>query len=135
MSWQYFLIPVPAGAVFTNEAMEEMNRWWDQHPIFRRPRGSISLCRDVEYRDYVLRMNATDQADANLEGISIAPAEITFDIMGWSDRIDVISDFMKFCQSKWPCELFEQTKRQRMTPEEYRVRMHKTFDYPSSREP
>jgi len=130
MSWQYFLVPVPVGATFPAEALGKMDRWWDRHPVYRRSDGAIAICRDVEYRDYVVGVGNIDRIDANLEVVKIESNRITFGILGWQDRIDVIYDFIAFCQSHWPCELIAENEMRRMTAEEYREAMHKTFDYP-----
>jgi hypothetical protein len=121
MSWDYHLVPRPAGAHFTPEALAAMGEWWEAHPTYRRSNGDIVFCRDAEYRDAVVRKGRgrMDEVDYSVEVIRLAPDRVTVGVMGRQEGIDTIYAFMLFCRSRWPCDVLDELDRA-ITAEDYR---------------
>jgi hypothetical protein len=129
MSWEYHLVPRPAGASFTPDALAAMSHWWEAQPTYRRSDGVIAYCRDLEYRDWVVRNNRIDQVSANIEVIALKPERVTIEVLGRQEGIDTIYAFMLFCQSRWLCEVYDELDRV-ITAEDYRDRQRATYHPP-----
>jgi hypothetical protein len=105
---EYVLEPVDVD--FTNEALAEMRTYLDRLPTYRRSDGSYVLPRDLAWRDSVVNSGLQDAGLSPSDNLVVLRITgVTFSSLGGFNHVQLLADFITWCQARWPCKLYGMT--------------------------
>lgn len=110
MSWDFFLLPRPAEARFSEELVSSMHAYWQVRPTYRRSDGFYVLVDSMEERDRIVASGFVDEMVYDRQLVRVEPEKITFGVMlGLEEQSRQLYEFMKWVQERVECVLLDES--------------------------
>jgi hypothetical protein len=121
MSWEYFLVPVPDGSRFSDEALLAMHAYVRALPSWQRSDGVYCVAESFNTRDNLLARGSRDERWTSIQHIKLAADQVTLGVWALDPINLMFAEFMRWCMSQWPCEALDQSNV-RVTVDEFLAR-------------
>ena len=83
MSWEYYLLPLEPGSLFSGELLAQARAYWREEPVYERTDGVIILCSSHRRRDQIVAEGSIDDVrDWETQVIALRPGKITLGVEG-----------------------------------------------------
>ena len=111
MPYDFYLESENEERMFTQETLEEMQRYIGNVPHYKVDNAFYYIFKDDAQRDIAIPYIASSRAKKEniyiYSGIGFKPTLINLSVVGDNDVDRYLYDFVVWCQKRYPCQLYE----------------------------